>query len=111
MPDRFQKDLENHFIGKNFVFDERRGEQISKRVIAKCHQCGIPCDRHVNCANEVCNLLFIQCDSCREKRQTCCSDLCQEILICLMMSKESGAREGIIVIKYSKKVDPEMLKF
>ena len=45
--------LENKFIGKNFVFDERRSERISEDVIAQCHQCGAPCDSHVNCINAV----------------------------------------------------------
>src|SRR5690606_21340824 len=35
-----EKGLENKFIGKNFVFDERRSERISDDVIAHCHQCG-----------------------------------------------------------------------
>jgi len=55
-----QRQLENKFLGKNFVFDHRRGERISEHVIAQCHQCGDPCDAHVNCANEACHLLFIQ---------------------------------------------------
>ena len=41
--------LENKFLGKNFVFDHRRGERITDDVIANCHQCGSPCDNHVNC--------------------------------------------------------------
>ena len=106
-----ENDLENHFIGKNFVFDGRRGEQISKQVIAKCHQCGIPCDCHVNCANEACNLLFIQCDSCREKRQTCCSDLCQEI-VNLPDDEQRKRRKGRHNSnKIFKKGRSEVLKF
>lgn len=73
------KGLENKFIGKNFVFDERLGERISEEVIAHCHQCGTPCDTHTNCANVACNLLFIQCPSCAEKYEKCCSDACKEI--------------------------------
>ena len=67
------KALENKFIGKNFVFDERRGERITEEIIAQCHQCGAACDTHVNCANEACHLLFIQCEACGEKTQSCCS--------------------------------------
>ena len=73
------QELENKFIGKNFVFDERRGERISEDVIAQCHQCGAACDTHVNCVNEACHLLFIQCESCHEKMNQCCSTACQEI--------------------------------
>ncbi len=72
--------LENKFKGKNFVFDERRSEQITEDIISNCHQCGSPCDAHVNCANEACHLLFIQCSSCSEKHQSCCSNECQEIV-------------------------------
>ena len=65
--------LENKFIGKNFVFDHRRAEKITDDVIAKCHQCGEACDTHVNCDNEACHFLFIQCTSCAEKMDNCCS--------------------------------------
>jgi len=71
--------IENKFLGKNFVFDHRRSEKISDDVIANCHQCGEPCDEHVNCDNEACHLLFIQCKSCQEKMNTCCSNACKEI--------------------------------
>lgn len=75
-----EKGIDNKFKGKNFVFDERRGERISEDVIAQCHQCGAPCDTHVNCANQACHLLFIQCETCQEKTQSCCSESCQEIV-------------------------------
>lgn len=71
--------LENKFRGKNFVFDHRRGERISDDVISSCHQCGKPCDTHVNCANEACHLLFIQCEECAEKMESCCSTECMDI--------------------------------
>ncbi|MGV6830210.1 MAG: oxygen-dependent tRNA uridine(34) hydroxylase TrhO [bacterium] len=72
-------ELENKFIGKNFVFDDRRAEAISDDVIAKCHQCGAPCDVHTNCANDACHLLFIQCDSCKEEMNNCCSTACKDV--------------------------------
>lgn len=71
--------LENKFIGKNFVFDQRMGEKISDEVIAHCHQCGKACDTHTNCNNEACHILFIQCDECREKFDGCCSTECTDI--------------------------------
>jgi UPF0176 protein len=72
--------LDNKFKGKNFVFDERRAERISEEVIAVCHQCGTPCDTHVNCANEACHLLFIQCESCAASHKGCCSSECEEVI-------------------------------
>ncbi len=74
------KKLKNNYIGKNFVFDERRGERISEDVISNCHQCGNPYDTHVNCANVNCNLLFLQCDKCKIKYHNCCSKECIEII-------------------------------
>jgi UPF0176 protein len=74
-----EKQLDNKFIGKNFVFDERRAEKISDDVIAQCHQCGKSCDTHVNCANDACHLLFIQCDDCKAEMENCCSTTCMEI--------------------------------
>ena len=85
--------LENKFLGKNFVFDHRRAEKISEHVVANCHQCGSPCDVHVNCANEACHLLFIQCKDCSEKMETTCSAECQEI-IQLPYEEQKKLRKG-----------------
>lgn len=89
-----QQGLENKFIGKNFVFDDRLGERISEHVIAKCHQCGEPCDDHTNCANEACHLLFIQCPKCREKYKGCCSEECSHVLE-LPEEERKQLRKGI----------------
>jgi UPF0176 protein len=73
-----EQGLPNKFKGKNFVFDERLGERISEEVISHCHQCGAACDTHVNCANDACHILFIQCDACAEKYHHCCSEKCSD---------------------------------
>lgn len=70
--------LENRFLGKNFVFDERMGERISGDVIAHCHQCGNLCDTHVNCKNDACHILFIQCESCSQEYEATCSTRCKD---------------------------------
>lgn len=85
--------LDNKFRGKNFVFDQRRAEQISDEVIAVCHQCGTPCDTHVNCANEACHLLFIQCPTCAETHNNCCSDECSDI-VQLPENQQKRLRKG-----------------
>lgn len=72
--------LQNKFVGKNFVFDERLGERVSPDVIAHCHQCGEPADTHVNCANSHCHILFIQCTSCQTTHQGCCSVECFDFI-------------------------------
>jgi len=85
--------LDNKFKGKNFVFDHRRSERISDEVISNCHQCGEACDTHVNCANEACHLLFIQCDSCKEVMQECCSEECVDV-IQLSYDEQKALRAG-----------------
>lgn len=72
--------LNNKFKGKNFVFDERLGERISGEIISQCHQCGTACDTHTNCANDACHILFIQCEGCAQKYDTCCSDKCSDFI-------------------------------
>jgi len=71
-----QLGLENRFRGKNFVFDERLGESITHEVISRCHQCGTPSDRHINCANEQCHLLILQCEACAKTYRDACSQTC-----------------------------------
>lgn len=89
-----EKGLSSKFHGKNFVFDNRLGERITDEIIAKCHQCGKPADTHVNCANEACHLLFIQCDECREKYEGCCNKECQDF-IHLPIEVQKEKRKGI----------------
>ena len=88
-----QNKLENNFLGKNFVFDERKSERISDEIVSSCHQCGSPADTHVNCANEACHLLFIQCKNCQEKMNTCCSDDCNKT-IQLSYQEQKELRKG-----------------
>ncbi|KAJ1735473.1 hypothetical protein LPJ61_000539 [Coemansia biformis] len=62
------------FRGKNFTFDKRLGEEVTSDVLAKCDQCGGPCDAFTNCANTSCNLLFIQCAACAAKHHRTCGN-------------------------------------
>jgi len=103
--------LENQFLGKNFVFDHRRAERISEDVVSNCHQCGEPCDEHINCENAACHLLFIQCKSCADKMQNCCSDACKEV-IQLSFEEQKELRKGTHNSnKIFKKGRSEVLKF
>lgn len=106
-----KKNLENKFLGKNFVFDHRRGERISEDVIANCHQCGEPCDTHVNCANEACHLLFIQCTDCTKKMDDCCSDTCKEVHNLPYEEQKKLRRGKVLSNKIFKKGRSEVLKF
>jgi UPF0176 protein len=89
-----EKGLENKFIGKNFVFDERLGERISPDIVSHCHQCGKPCDDHTNCKNDGCHLLFIQCEECAKKYSGCCSEECKHIIE-LPVEQQKELRRGV----------------
>ncbi|MBN09367.1 MAG: hypothetical protein CMC79_03220 [Flavobacteriaceae bacterium] len=103
--------IKNKFIGKNFVFDERRSEKISDDIISKCHQCGDPCDIHINCSNPACHLLFIQCEKCNQIHEKCCSDNCRKIKR-LPYEEQKKLRKGKHNSnKIFKKGRSEVLKF
>ena len=89
-----EHNLRNKFHGKNFVFDDRLGERITDEVIAKCHQCGDPCDMHTNCLNDGCHLLFIQCEKCNVLYSGCCSTVCKEAAS-LPQEEQKALRKGI----------------
>ncbi|WBU90756.1 rhodanese-related sulfurtransferase [Cellulophaga omnivescoria] len=105
------KNLENKFIGKNFVFDHRRGERITDDVIANCHQCGDPCDTHVNCANEACHLLFIQCEKCATEMNNCCSTECKDIHALPYETQKELRRGKTVSNKIFKKGRSEVLRY
>lgn len=86
--------MPSKFIGKNFVFDNRLGERITEDIIAKCHQCGKPCDTHTNCKNDGCHLLFIQCADCAETYKGCCSQACTDTLD-MPLERQKEIRKGI----------------
>ena len=87
------ENLTSKFRGKNFVFDERMGEKVGNEIISHCHQCDNLCDEHVNCANDDCHLLFIQCPTCAEKMKGCCSEACMQI-ISLPVEAQRKLRKG-----------------
>lgn len=104
--------LENKFKGVNFVFDDRLGERITDDVISKCHQCGDSCDKHTNCANLQCNLLFIQCDKCSKSNQKCCSPECIDVIkLPETTQKKLRAKKKNRLIFHSHKKADLSLKF
>jgi UPF0176 protein len=69
------------------------GERITEDVISSCHQCGNPCDEHVNCANDDCHLLFIQCSDCAVRMEGCCTPDCQQVFH-LPIEEQRRLRKG-----------------
>ncbi len=101
-----EKNLQNKFLGKNFVFDGRLGEKVGDEVISQCHQCGELCDTHTNCANEGCHLLFIQCKKCQNEFDGCCSAECKSIYNLpeeQQKEKRKGVKNGIMIFNKSRK--------
>ncbi len=97
--------LENKFLGKNFVFDGRLGEKIGDEIISRCHQCGNLCDTHTNCANEACHLLFIQCEKCSSEFDGCCSVACKAVYNLpeeQQKEKRKGVKNGVMIFNKSR---------
>ena len=92
-----EQGIEQQFIGKNFVFDERLGERVTEEIIARCHKCGKPADTHVNCANDGCHLLFIQCEGCAAAYHNCCSEEC--------MQEAAMPKEDRVQLRKGRKLD------
>lgn len=73
-----KKNLPIYFKGKIFVFDNRMSERVTDTIISKCHKCECYCDRYINCKNDKCHLLLIQCFNCRDILQGFCSVNCRK---------------------------------
>lgn len=100
-----EENLDNKFLGKNFVFDGRLGERVGDEIISHCHQCGEVCDVHTNCANEGCHLLFIQCKKCKDQFDGCCSVECQSIYNLPeeeQKEKRKGVKKGMMIFNKSR---------
>jgi len=94
------KKTKSNFIGKNFVFDNRLGEDVTDDIISSCHICKSKSNIHRNCSNDLCHILFIQCDACTKKYKGCCSDKCLEY-ICLTNEEQHKEKEKFLI--YNKK--------
>lgn len=88
--------VDSKFIGKNFVFDHRLGENITDDVISYCHQCGNPSNQHLDCENQACHILFIQCEDCAEKYKNCCSKKCADFILLPKYEQNRIFKEGKI---------------
>ena len=104
-----ENNLENKFIGKNFVFDDRLGEKISQDIIGTCDQCDAPCDDYTNCNYVDCNLLFIQCKKCQNQYDGCCNKKCQKMakLPVAEQKKIRKARKKPSLTSFKKSIRPQ----
>lgn len=104
-----KNNLKSKFKGKNFVFDARMGERITGDIIGQCHQCDNSADDHIDCSNDACHILFIQCSSCRKKYNGCCSIECKDFSS-LPLEKQRSLRKDpnkvVSKIRYSSRARP-----
>ena len=105
-----ENNAKSKFIGKNFVFDERMSEKITNDILGECHICYHPCDSHVNCANEHCHILFIQCNKCAKKLRQCCSKKCSEFMLFSKQERSQIFKRGDIkfTAQKSSKIKPKL---
>ncbi len=88
-----ERGLENKFLGKNFVFDERMGEKVGDEIISYCQVCEDKlCDDYIHCENKFCHILFICCENCKNHLNGYCSFWC----------KVAGVVPGISKYFYTK---------
>lgn len=73
-------EMPSKFHGSNFVFDGRMAEPVDEDVSSTCITCGTPTFKHMDCANQACHRLIVQCDACATRLQGCCSETCAQIL-------------------------------
>jgi UPF0176 protein len=70
------------FDGKCYVFDERISVPINRTeedtVIGRCHHCGKPEDRYINCTYDFCHDQHICCTECETEHRGYCSEECEE---------------------------------
>jgi UPF0176 protein len=70
------------FDGKCYVFDERISVPVNfteeYAPTGKCHHCGKPTDRYVNCANLDCHLQHFECEECEIEWSRSCSAECMK---------------------------------
>lgn len=70
------------FDGKCYVFDERIAVPVNRTkedvVIAKCHHCGQPEDRYINCTNMDCHAQYVCCSACEVKHEGFCKNACRD---------------------------------
>ena len=105
-----KKKIKSKYIGKNFVFDNRLGERITSDIISNCHQCSNKSDSHTNCANDLCHLLFIQCEDCKSNYDGCCSRECADYLL-LSDDEKINRKEDFLIYNDKRlkgKVKPKL---
>ena len=103
--------LESRFKGKNFVFDDRLGERVTDDILSSCHLCNSTCDRHTDCKNDACHILFIQCDQCSEELSGCCSIECRDFASLPILEQKQLRKDPARVVSktfFDSRIKPKL---
>jgi UPF0176 protein len=87
------------------------GERVTAHVLSFCHQCGEAADNHLDCGNDACHILFIQCDTCNKKFNGCCSSECQAFADLPIEEQRVLRKDPEKVVssaRYSSRVKPKL---
>lgn len=69
------------FKGKVFVFDNRLVEVVTNDILSPCKTCNkYIYNSYINCRNQKCHDLFLQCVYCKKKFKSCCSKECLNLI-------------------------------
>lgn len=74
---------DTYFEGRCFVFDNRLSIKSGENVkdISVCEKCHVPCSDYINCTNQRCDKMFIECSDCREQYEYTCSKTCRSFVM------------------------------
>jgi UPF0176 protein len=79
------------FDGKLYVFDERITVRVNytdeETVVGKCHHCGAPTEKYINCTYDFCHNHHLVCEACEEAHRGYCTTDCEEKDKLLQMSR------------------------
>ena len=85
----------------------------SNDIIGECHQCGRPADKHLDCGNEACHILFIQCDKCYKEYDGCCTKECKDFASLPIEEQRILRKDPEKVVsqtRYSSRVKPKLTR-
>jgi UPF0176 protein len=81
------------FDGQCYVFDERITVPINhtaqRTIIGRCHHCGDPTERYINCTYDFCHHHHLICASCEQEQEGYCSQTCRDADIELQASRHN----------------------
>lgn len=66
------------YLGTLYTFDQRVTMDFGgeRQIIGECRICSAKTERYVNCANDVCHLHFLACDTCQKTGNLLCTPGC-----------------------------------